>query len=189
MSKKVIIVIVAAVLLLTTVSALAATPSKTTQDLTQIISVVEQNGTQHNDLITIQEVPTEFGQSVIDELVAFKAKNPDIVSFFDTEVKNQIQDLLPQNASMDGMIMSELCSLCCGDHNHDHGLVACEIEFPTLYTETNLVVPLLAYPKDDGTTAWLPVKGEVKNGHVVINFTEEILTLVGHDFVLAILSK
>ncbi len=189
MSKKVIIVIVAAVLLLTVVPALAATPSKTTEDLTRIVSVVEQDGTKHNDLITIQDVPTEFGQSVIDGLLAYKTKNTDIVSYFDTEVKSQIQELLPQNTSTNGMVISELCSLCCGDHNHDHGLVVCEIEFPTLYTEKNLVVPLLAYPKADGTTAWLPVKGEVKNGHVVINFTEEVLSLVGHDFVLAILSK
>lgn len=39
MTKKVIIVIVAAVLLLTAIPALAATPSKTTEDLTRIISV------------------------------------------------------------------------------------------------------------------------------------------------------
>jgi len=189
MTKKAIIVIVAAVLLLTAIPALAATPSKTTEDLTRIVGVVYEDGSQHNDLITIQEEPTEFDQAVINDLLAFKSSNKDIVSYFDAAVQSQIQALLPQEVTMDGFIMSELVCLCCGDHDHAHGTIACECEFPTEYKETDVVVPLLGYPDADGNTLWLPIKAEIKNGHVVVAFTEEILALVGHDFVLAILSK
>jgi len=189
MTKKVIIVIVAAVLLLTVIPALAATPSKTTEDLTQVVGVVYEDGTVHNDVITVQEQLTEFDEAIITDLLTYKTKNDKIVDYFDADVKAGIQELLPQGATMDGLIMSELVCLCCGEHDDTHGTITCEYEFPTEYKDTDVVVPLLGYQDAEGKTAWLPVKGEVKNGHVVVAFTEEILTLIGHDFVLAILSK
>lgn len=188
MTKKVIIVIVAAVLLLTVIPALAATPSKTTEDLTRIVSVQSEDGNAGKALIYIRTEPTEFAEETLKAFMAYKNKNKIIADFFSAEVQENMLKLLPADSDLKKMIMSEFVSLGIGDYLASYGDITCTFLFPTNYKEKKPVIALLGYLDVNGATVWDPLKTEVLNGKLIIEFPSEMLTVVGHDVVIAVLS-
>lgn len=188
MSKKVIIMIVAAVLLLMAVPALAATPSKTTKDLTRIVSVQSEDGNAGNALIYIRTEPSEFANETLKTFMAYKNKNKMITDFFSVEIQESILKLLPANADLKKMIMSEFVSLGVGEYSDSYGDITATFRFPTTFKDKKPAVALLGYLDTQGETVWVPLTTEIKNGSLVIVFPSELLMVAGHDVVLAVLS-
>lgn len=188
MTKKVIIVIVAAVLLLTAIPALAATPSKTTEDLTRIVSVQSEDGNAGKTLIYVRTEPTDFATKTLNAFLEYKNKNKVITDFFSAEMQESILKFLPENTDLRKMIISEFLSLGIGEYVDSYGDVTCTFQFPTDYKEKKPVVALMGYLDVSGTTVWVPLQTEVLDGKLKIVFPSEVLLVAGHDVVLTILS-
>lgn len=188
MTKKALIVMVAAVLLLTAVPALAATPSKTTDDLTRILKVQSEDGRAGESLIYIRTEPTDFANETLDALQKYKSKSNSIVDFFSSETQESILKLLPENTDLKKMIISEFASLGIGEYLESYGDVTCTFQFPTEYNVKSPAVALMGYLDAAGTTVWVPLQTEVIEGKLTIVFPTEALLIAGHDVVLTILS-
>ena len=189
MFKRFFIVIVAAAVLLTAVPALAATPSKTTDDMTRITKLQSEDGSAGDALIYVRPEPSDFADKTLSEITAYNAKNKLITGFFSEEVKVKALEFLPKDTDLNKMTMSEFVSIGIGEYKAEFGDVTATFQFPLEFKDKQLAVAVLGYTDAQGNTVWAPLKTEVVDGTLVILFPSEILLVAGHDAVLAVLSN
>jgi hypothetical protein len=188
MLKKWIGLLLAILLMTATGSALAATPSKTTEDMTSITEQKTSGTSPSAVLIYIREEPSDMAVSVLKEISAFVASKAAPAGYFTQEVQAEILLRAPEKTDLSTLKMSEFVSLGIADYVESYGDVTCVFQFPTEYAEGQTVVALIGYPDETGTIVWQALDTTVVEGSLRIVFPTDLMLRIGHDAVLAVLS-
>lgn len=183
-----------ALLILGTSSLAFATgvPSKTTQDMTTVVSIVSETGVELPP--GFQIIPLVATESATRELAAIQSfvttPNATVVQYFDVAVREEIAKLLPEGFDLDTLSMNEFLPITVVNYEESYGDVAATFQFATQYQEGQPVVALVGITDEvTGVVAWTVLKAEVVDGLVKIHFTQDILLKIqSGDAMLAILN-
>jgi hypothetical protein len=185
--------IVGLVLFLATISAafpaLAQTPSKTTADLTTITNVAVQSGTTAKALLWVNEEPTQFAQTQMQQIVDFVTKDQPVTNFFPEEIIKEIEVSIQNRTNLSKLTLSEFTSIGIGDYLEQYGDVYGTFQFPTLFDATKIITVLVGYTGADGVVIWQLLETVPLDGKLWVQFPVEVMREIGHDAVLAVLSE
>lgn len=189
MLKKLIGLLLAVLLLTVTGSALAATPSKTTEDMTRITEETTSGESPSTVLIYEREIPSEMSVAVLKEISAYVASKAAVTGYFSEAVQAEILSRVPDKTDIAALKMSEFVSLGINDYVESYGDVTCVFQFPTEFTAEQTVVALVGYPDSTGAIIWQALDTTVVEGSLRIVFPTDLMLRIGHDAVLAVLSR
>lgn len=187
MKRKWIALLVALVVLTGITPALAATPSKTTDDLTRVVEVETQKGTG-SALIWVEREASDKAQEQMDDIKTFVEKKNTPVDYFPDETKKEITDLVPAGTDLTKMKLSELVPLGIGDYKVEFGMVYCTLRFPTEFPADKAIIGVVGYPGSDGKMIWIALETTVDHGDLRLVFPIELMEKIGHEAVLEVLS-
>lgn len=172
-------------------TALAA-PSRTIDDITD----VDTDQDVDIDIITDPEKSNDPQVKAmvaeLDKMVEFlDTAGNDIIDFFQEDVRDAIEELLPSGFDMENLEMSEFIVVGSIDVNGAEGEVTAAFEFVTEYEVGQTIVALVGIADEEGNITWIPLEAKVLEGGMVeIVFTEEALdALQDKPFALGILSE
>ena len=175
--------------------AYAAVPSKTTQDMTKVTSVVSASGVPLGDdfaVELVQEAPAATQELAKVAAVVSEGASP-ATYFADKEA--DIALLVPEDFDINVLELNEFSPLTAINYDASYGDVVVSFEFVTEYIDGQVVVAMLgivAGENDDGTALveWHALRAEVVDGLVQVHFTQDILALLnGAEAMIAILSE
>ncbi len=189
MIKKWIGLLLAVLLLTAAGSSLAATPSKTTEDMTRITEETSSGGSTSYVLIYVREEPTEMAASVLQEISVYVASKAVPAGYFSEAVQAEILRRLPEKTDLSALKMSEFVPLGIADYIEEYGDVFCVFQFPTEFAADQAVVALAGYPDSTGAIVWQALDTTVAEGSLRIGFPTDLMLRIGHDAVLAVLSR
>lgn len=188
MKRKWIAFIVALVVLTGITPALAATPSKTTEDLTRVTKV-ETEKKSGDALIWVEREASDKAQAQMDDIKSFVEKKNKPADYFPEETKTQITALTPKGTDLTTMKLNELVPLGIGNYKVEFGKVYCTLRFPTEFPTDKTVIGVVGYPGSDGKMIWLALETSVDQGDLRLVFPIELMEKIGHEAVLAVLSN
>jgi len=189
MKKKWVALLVALVILTGSASTLAATPSKTTEDLTRVIGVETKAGEISDAIIWVEETPSEVAKTQLDAMKSFVEKKNPPVNYFPDAAKTEIAALVPKGTDLTKLNLSEYAAFSVGDYDATLGDIYATFQFPTVFTVGKTVVALVGFKSSDGTIVWHALETIVVNGNLRIVFPSTLLEKSGHELVLAVLSN
>jgi len=189
MKRKWIALVVALVTLTVSTSALAAQPSKTTEDLTRVIEIETKTGKAGSSLIWVEKTPFEVAKTQLTAIKSFLAKENTISNYFSDDVKKGMSALLPVGTDLTKLTMSEYIALGIGEYDATMGDVTATFQFPTAFAADKTVIAMVGYPASDGTVIWQALKTTVVDGNLHIVFPSDLMAKIGHDAILAVLSN
>lgn len=184
--KKFALMLASAMLVMSAAGAMAAVPSKTTTDVTQVkaVEVVKEDGTVEEaawDIaVTEDAAPVTEEIAKIYETVA--AKGEAAVSYFPTETQTEIAAILPENVAVSTLTMNEFISLQIVGDMETAADAKATFTFTTKYTPDQKVVVVVGIY--DGTrdangqyiVKWIPLDAEVlENGDISVVFPAEVV--------------
>jgi len=173
----------------------AAVPSKTTQDMTKVTSVVSASGVPLGDdfaVELVQEAPAATQELAKVAAVVSEGASP-ATYFADKEA--DIALLVPEDFDINVLELNEFSPLTAINYDASYGDVVVSFEFVTEYIDGQVVVAMLGIvvgENDDGTALveWYALRAEVVDGLVQVHFTQDILALLnGAEAMIAILSE
>lgn len=188
MKKKWIAIVVAIATLTTTTSALAAQPSKTTEDLTRVVTIETKTGTTANALIWVEKQAPDLAKTQLETIKSYIAKKNSIANYFPDDAKKSMTAMLPTGTDLTKLKLSEYIPIGIGDYDAKLGDVSATFQFPTSFGTDKTVVVMVGYAGSDGTVIWQALKTTVVKGNLLIVFPSELMTKIGHDAILAVLS-
>ncbi|MDD4311892.1 MAG: hypothetical protein PHW41_05360 [Eubacteriales bacterium] len=189
MKKNWIALVVALVILTVSTSALAAQPSKTTEDLTRVIGVETKAGNADSSLIGVETTLFEAAKTQLTAIKSFLAKKNTISNYFSDDVKKGMSALLPTGTDLTKLTMSEYVALGIGKYDATMGDVTATFQFPTAFAADKTVIAMVGYEGSDGTMIWQALQTTVVNGNLHIVFPSDLMTKVGNNAILAVLSN
>lgn len=189
MRKRIIGLALALAALGIALPASASLPSKTVADLTEITQITLQHGSSAQALLWVREEPSAFAVTQMQQIIGFLGQQEPISEFFPDEVKKEIVARNRETALLSELVMSEFVSIGIGDYTIRYGDVSGVFRFPTQYEETQVITVLAGYPGKDGIVTWQILETEPISGTLWILFPAELMLRIGHDAVLAVLSK
>lgn len=187
--KKFALILIAAAIMLTSIPAMAATPSKTTEDLTRVTSVQSEKGTLTSAIIWAEQELSETAQKQLDAITVFLKKDDTVMDFFTTDVKTEITALLPKDTDLSSLKLNDLISLGIGDYQVSNGNITATFQFPTAFTITQTVIAMVGYLDNAGVLVWEPIQTTIENGNLKLVFPEELMTVIQSGSVLAIFAN
>ena len=167
----------------------AATPSKTTEDLTEVASVTSQTGMRTNALLWVNKEPTDFATEQLQILEEFKTKNVQVTDYFPEKIRQMIADRLPIGETVEDLKMSEFTSIGIGTYSKRYGDIYGTFQFPTVFTAEQPITVLVGYPGERGIVLWQLLETVPLEGKLWILFPEELMLEIGHDAVLTVLTQ
>ena len=195
MKRKWIAIVVAVATLMVSNTALASAaptptpvPSKTTEDLTRVVKTETESGKAGSALIWVDKTPFEVAKTQLKEMKSFLAEKKVIADYFSDDVKKGMSALLPTDADLTKLKLSEYVALGIGDYDATLGDVSATFQFPTAFGTNQTVIAMVGYPASDGTVIWQALQTTVVRGNLQIVFPSELMTKIGHDAILAVLS-
>lgn len=189
MKKRWIALLVAAVLLMGATPALAATQSKTTDDMTRIIKIETEKGTPGSALIWIEKNASDQVKAQVEEIKSFIGKKNKPADFFSDATKKEITALVPAGTDLAKLKLNEIVPLGVGDYKAEFGKVNCTFRFPTEFPADKTVIGVVGYPGSDGKMIWVALETSVVNGDLHFVFPVELMEKIGHEAVLVVLSN
>lgn len=163
-------------------------PSKTTEDLTRVVKIETKTAQSGKALIWVEKAPFELAKTQLKEMKTFLSKKNAIANYFSDEVKKGMSALLPAQTDLTKLRMSEYVALGIGDYDAAMGDVSATFEFPTAFGTNKTVIAMVGYPASDGTVIWQALKTTVVKGNLLLVFPSELMTKIGHNAILAVLS-
>ena len=188
MRKKWVSLLVCLVLLGATAAAQAAAPSKTTQDLVQVVKVAMADGSEQDALIYLLDQYSDIVVTQLQEIGALVSTGTPAISFYPEEVSAQIAALLPPGIDPAGLMMNDMISVGVGLYEVADGDVTVTFTFATEYRPGQTVVAVLSYQDATGAVAWWAIKAEVADGNIRVTLPAELMLLIGHAVDIAILA-
>lgn len=190
-----ILVLMIAVAPITTFA--ASVPSKTTQDMTEVVSFTSDNGTALPEDFVIRLLgETESVDMALKQLADFVVgQGLAPVRFFDETVQQMIASLLPEGADLDKYVINEFSPLIVQNYREAYGSITATFRFASEYEDGQPIVALigLVTGKDEQgnpVVEWTPIKAEVEGGLVKVHFPVDLLLrLNGQEVMIAILSE
>ena len=164
-------------------------PSKTTEDLTRIVKIETKTAQTGKALIWVERTPFELAKTQLKEIKTFLSKKNAIASYFSDDAKKGMSALLPAGTDLTKLRMSEYIALGIGDYEATMGDVSATFQFPTSFGTNKTVIAMVGYPASDGTVIWQALKTTVVRGNLILVFPSDLMTKIGHDAILAVLSN
>ena len=173
----------------------AAVPSKTTQDMTKVTSVVSASGVPLGDdfaVELVQEAPAATQELAKVAAVVSEGASP-ATYFADKEA--DIALLVPEDFDINVLELNEFSPLTAINYDASYGDVVVSFEFVTEYIDGQVVVAMLGIvvgENDDGTALveWYALRADVVDCLLQVHFTQDILALLnGAEAMIAILSE
>jgi hypothetical protein len=189
MKKKWIALLVALVILVGATPALAATQSKTTDDLTRVVKLETQTGKASSAIIWVEKEESDLAKAQMDAMKTFVAKKNSPSNFFPDATKKEIAALLPAGTDLTKLILSEYAALGIGEYTASYGDIIGTFQFPTEFAAGKTVAAVIGYIGSDGNVVWQALKTTVKDGNLVLEFPTDLMEKIGHDAILTVLSN
>lgn len=183
MTKKLLGIILALVMVFSMTQALAqaaTVPSKTTQDMASVASLVsaETGIALPASFQVALQAPSIAAEQVLADLFAFTQTAPP-ASYFPEEVRIELAKLLPEWVDVNTLALNEFVTLGVIDYDEAYGDVIISFEFATEYADGQPIVALVGVKQDDSEDiVWTALQAEVVDGLVKIHFTKEVLLLL-----------
>lgn len=187
--KKFALLLIAAAIMLTSMPALAATPSKTTEDLTRVTNIQSEEGTLKNAIIWVEEKLSETAQAQLDAITVFLKKDDTVMDFFTPDVKTVLTTLLPKNADLSSLKLNDLVSLGVGIYQTVNGDITATFQLPTQFKITQTAIAVVGYLDKAGVLVWVPVQTAIENGNLKLTFPEELMSVIQSGSVLAVFAN
>lgn len=190
MKRKWIALLVVLVLLTGTASALAETNSKTTDDLTRIVTIETQKEKPGAALIWIEKEASDKAEAQIEEVKTFVEQKNKPADYFPAETQKEITALTPAGTDLTKLKLSEVVPLGIGDYKIEFGMVYCTFRFPTAFPVDKTMVSVVGYPGSDGKMIWVALETSVDaNGDLRLVFPIDLMEKIAHEAVLVVLSN
>ena len=189
MKRKLIALVMALVTLTVSTTALAAQPSKTTEDLTRVVKVETKTGNASSALVWVDKTPPELAKTQLEAMKSFIAKKNSAANYFPDDAKKGMAALLPTGTDLTKLTLSEYVALGIGTYDASYGDVSATFQFPTAFAADKTVIAMVGYAGSDGTMIWQALKTTIVKGNLVIVFPSDLMTKIGHDAILAVLSN
>ena len=159
---KKILALVTLVCMVLTATAAFAFPSKTAEDLTDVVTVTPVNGVPADPSFSI--FVTEATDAIKEEVKAMRehAAVEPIATYFDEETQAKLAEVAADPAALVGY---ELVPVACSNYKAEYGDVTAKFTFATVFPEGSEVVVMIQ------TDAWSVQKCVVENGAVEVLFT------------------
>jgi hypothetical protein len=196
---KRLMVLLMAVLLVLTSAAHAAVPSKTTQDMATVVSMVSASGVALGaEFVVALTEPTEAATQQLADIAAVVSAGGSPVSYFAGMAEGMLENialLLPPDFDPDTLELNEFSPLTGINYDEAYGDVVVSFEFATAYADGQVLVAMVGIPigeNEDGTAIveWYALQAEVVDGIVQVTFPQDVLVLLdGADAMIAILSE
>lgn len=188
--KKFALMLASMLLVLSAAGAMAAVPSKTTTDVTQVkaVEIVGEDGTVvanpgWNIAVTEDDAPATEEIAKVYQHIAVKGESA--ISYFPADTQTAIAAVLPETVKANGLTMNEFVSLKVAGTIDAAADAKVTYTFTTKYTQDqNVVVVLGIY---DGTrdangqyvVTWIPLAAEVQeNGDIAVVFPAEVVAQI-----------
>lgn len=111
-----------------------------------------------------------------------------IIEYFPEEVKQAVQEMLPEDVSTETLIGTEAIGVTIEKYEESYGHMTAQFTFASVYQDEQPVVVLMGIIVGDHTE-WIPVPAIAKNGGVEITFSpESLVRLQGKDALLVVLT-
>jgi len=176
MNKKVILVLAILLIICLPVTALAASASKTTGDVTSTTTTA-------TNFVLKTVTDTEASQALLENI--FGLVNNDggsPIGFFDDGVKGQIISKFPEGTDPETLQMNEFVTIEGFNYTNTIGDQPVTFSFATNYTSEQTLVAAVAIFNSDGTVAeWVVLDATVVDGKVTITFPQSILELLSSN--------
>lgn len=175
----------------------ASVPSKTTQDMAEVVSITSDNGaTLPADFIIQTLKRSESVDMVLKQLADFVAgQGLAPVRFFAEAVQQAIASLLPEGADLDEYVINEFSPLIVENYSEAYGNITVTFRFASEYVDGQPLVALigLVTGKDEQgnpLVEWTTVQAEVEDRLVTVHFPADLLLrLHGQEAMIAILCE
>ncbi len=206
--KKTICILLTLMLVCTVSAAFAAVPSKTTGDLTDLISIVNDEGTDLSDqglTVTVETTPvqTESAKatakakepSVADRLLKDVAKfladsGSAPIQYFGADALAQATQMMPEGTDLTAMALNEFFAVSIGGYDAAFGNVTAKFTFASAYEPGQGMLAMVGLPGADQVT-WYPMQAVCgQDGAVAIRLTGDVLAQSQQgEAIIAILSE
>ena len=190
MKRKWIALLVALVVLTGLTTALAETPSKTTDDLTRIVKIETEKDTTGAAIIWIEKEASDEAKAQIQEVKSFVEQKNKPADYFPDETQKEITALTPAGTDLAKLKLNDIVPLGIGDYKVEYGMVYCTFRFPTEFPTDKTVIGVVGYPGSDGKMIWVALETSVDtNGDLRLVFPIELMEKIAHEAVLVVLSN
>lgn len=204
--KKSICILLSLLLVCLISTAMAAVPSKTTGDLTDLIGVVNDEGSDLSDqglTVTVETASTQPQSSktkqkepsVADLLLKDVAKfladtKGSPIQYFGEDAQTQAALMMPEGTDLTAMALNEFFAVSIGGYNTTFGSVTAKFTFASAYEPGQGMLAMVGLPGADQVT-WYPMQATCdKDGVVAIRLTGDLLSQTQQgEAVIAILSE
>lgn len=168
--------------------ALAAAPSKTTEDLVSVEETVTADGEVLSALIWVKEEQSEVAEEQLLAITEFVGQANPVATYFPQDVQEQIAERLPEGIDPSMLVMNEFLNIGIGEYLEQYGDIEATFLFPTEYRQDQTIVPVIGYQNEEGEIVWQTLDTQVIDGMLQIVLPKELMMTIGHDAMLAILS-
>lgn len=159
---KKILALVTLVCMVLTATAAFAFPSKTAQDLTDIVTGTPVNGTPADPSFSIFVAdPTKEIEAEV-KAMREHAETAAVATYFDEETQAKLAEAAADPAAL---LAYELVPVACANYEAEYGDVPADFTFATVFPEGSEVVVMIK------TDAWSVQKCVVEDGKVEVLFT------------------
>lgn len=187
MKRNLLGILVALALCLALSGALAAAPSKTTQDLIRPQPILTANGAVLTDFVQIPAVLTPAAQTTLADIAALVAGSQPVAAYFPEDTRAQLAALLPPELPVENLTMAEFASLSLGEYDEAYGDLTLTLSFATAFTPEQTLIAMVAYPGADGALVWLALPAQAADGALQLNLPADVLKAAGRDLILSVL--
>lgn len=188
MRKKWVSLLVCLVLLGTAAAAHAAAPSKTTQDLVQVVSVVTANESEQDALIYLLDQYSDNAVTQLQQIGALVSAGTPAIQFYPEAVRAQIAALLPPGTDPVVLSLNDMISVGVGLYEVTDGDVTVTFTFATQYQPGQAVVAVFSYLDATGAVAWWAIKAEVADGNLRVTLPAKLMLMIGHAVDIGVLA-
>lgn len=188
MKKKWFALLVAIVLLSVSATSLAATPSKTTEDMAHVWATRTSTGMLLSGFITFTQEPTALATEQLAAMRAYVGSGEPIAGYFPADVQQQIAALMPDAAQSDTLTMAEFASLALLDYQDEYGDMVFHFIFATQFNPEQTLIAMVGYTDDDGQLVWVALAARATpEGELQFDVSAELASLLGNNILVAIL--
>ncbi len=211
MNKKPLCLLLSLLMLCLSVSAFAAIPSKTTQDMAHVSRIDTKNSVPVGAAFSFSfanaapateaeriavERKLAATQAELSAIYAFSVENQrPVIDYFGDDIKAAAGLLLPEGFDMDTLAMNELVPLMINGYEEAYGDMTVYLEFATQYQPGQPLVALVGVvtgvdEQGQQIVEWVPLQAEAtEDGLVKVDFPSDLIMKIQQgDAMLAVLS-
>lgn len=204
--KKTTCILLSLLLVCLVSAAFAAVPSKTTGDLTDLIGVVNDEGTDLSDqglTVTVETTPVQtqspkpkakepsVADLLLKDVANFLADTKGApIQYFGEDALAQATQMMPEGTDLTAMALNEFFAVSIDGYDAAFGNVTAKFTFASAYEPGQGMLAMVGFPGADQVT-WYPMQAVCdEDGVVAIRLTGDVLAQSPQgEAIIAILSE